>query len=660
MAAAEGQPVAEEMQSGVPTGAPMMAEGGKLYSPGGKLDDIYDAENDHFTVKNFADAIAGQEEAIAANTAAVEKAVNKEVLKRIPENLRKKMSIMQFLGSLGYKTVKEAEKAGWKPSDFGKYNNWNDIKNTTMLPDDFEWSDDYAARIDNPAMKAAMSLGYNPLLGTLQRQWYEGDNGNDVGWTQSVGKKALTAKEFNDYAKRYKNTLGWAIEQGLIKAPKDGETISTTDIMRAMQQSPDWQATDKWLYSDLANQAKYLGMARGMNPSDDTKFVSRWSPYGTFTQGEDGSWTYNLKDNLTDAEKQAFTDQFKRTRNDGWLGVMYNNFHDPGLTTNRYVLDEKGNPTLLLSDDLSGYEQVGGPFTWGDEDAGMNNQAIFYRAKGTGTGTGSAGAGSTDGKAKGDDWDVEPIHRNDKLRYAGLFGPAVGLGMQLAGIGRPDTSGLDAAVNMSRGAGHLADYQPIGDYMRYQPLDRLFYANQLQANARATDRNLMNTSGGNRGAAMAGLLANNYNTNNNLGNLWRQAEEYNLAQREKVAAFNKDTNKFNAEAYNRNSRFNADALNRQGQYSAQLAMQAAREKMDADAAWNQGIYGNVAGLFKGIGDLGRENAQHNMIADMAATGIFGTIKNQPIGNGYIRVVPRNEAAKGGKINKKKGKRGLTF
>jgi hypothetical protein len=165
---------------------------------------------------------------------------------------------------------------------------------------------------------------------------------------------------------------------------------------------------------------------------------------------------------------------------------------------------------------------------------------------------------------------------------------------------------------------------------------------------------------------MAGLLANGYNTNNNLGNLYRQGEEYNRAQYEKTKDFNRGTNQFNADVLNRTSQFNADAMNRGKQYNAQLAMQAAQAKMDADAGWYNGIYGNVAGLFKGLGDLGREKAQENRIADMAATGIFGTMKpGSYIANGMLRYETDEErakrlanqkvkTAKGGKIKQKKG------
>ena len=137
------------------------------------------------------------------------------------------------------------------------------------------------------------------------------------------------------------------------------------------------------------------------------------------------------------------------------------------------------------------------------------------------------------------------------------------------------------------------------------------------------------------------------------GNLFRQAQEYNDAQRQKIAEFNRGTDMYNANAFNQNSITNAEIANRNRQFKAQMQMDAARQRMAADAAWNQGIYGNVSGLFKGLSDIGRENAQHNMIADMAADGIFGVMT--PNNNTGKRVV--RKASKGGKI---KRKRGLTF
>lgn len=259
---------------------------------------------------------------------------------------------------------------------------------------------------------------------------------------------------------------------------------------------------------------------------------------------------------------------------------------------------------------------------------------------------------------------IVPVHRAEWPRYAGLFGPAAGLLMQGLGIGKPNTKALDGIIDAydKRGAA-IADYQPIGNYLRFRPMDIWAEQNRLNANARATDRAIAN-SGSNQGSKMAGLLANEYNNQIGSGQLYRQALEYNDALRERVAAFNRGTDQFNAEAYNRTALQNAEVRNRDRQYRAQLGMQAAMQKAAQDAAWNQGIYGNVAGLFKGIGDLGRENYQHNRIADMAATGIFGTIKPETfVSNGYLQYADednkrKKKVSKGGRINKRKG--GLTY
>lgn len=269
---------------------------------------------------------------------------------------------------------------------------------------------------------------------------------------------------------------------------------------------------------------------------------------------------------------------------------------------------------------------------------------------------------------------IAPIHRNENLRYAGLMGPALGLGMQMAGIGRPDTSGIMAAASRAGQPPVLATYKPIGEYLKYNPYDVNYAANQL-ANTSAGNRRAILNSNASAGARNAMLLAQNFNDQNALGNLYRQAQEYNNQHRAQVSDFNRGTDQFNAQASTQTSQFNADAINRNRQYASQMAMQAAREKMDADAGWYQSIYGNVGALAKGISDLGRENAQRNMVADMAANGIFGKATPNTHGfNTIIQYVDKDGnpmikdangnwvkaiAAKGGKLNKKR-RGGLTY
>lgn len=226
-----------------------------------------------------------------------------------------------------------------------------------------------------------------------------------------------------------------------------------------------------------------------------------------------------------------------------------------------------------------------------------------------------ANSAVTTKEGEGEGEDVEPRHRAEWPRYAGLFGPAVGLGMMAAGVGKPDYSNLDAALEIASSGPRLASYQTLGDYLTYRPMDIWAEQNRLDANTRAADRAIMN---GNNPARYAALLANNYNAQLASGDLYRKALEYNDAKRAQVAEFNRGTNQYNADAYTRNSQFNADAINRANQYKAGLAAQIASQKLGYDNDWYGSMYANVGNLFQGLSDLGRENALWNMVSKTAA------------------------------------------
>lgn len=331
---------------------------------------------------------------------------------------------------------------------------------------------------------------------------------------------------------------------------------------------------------------------------------------------------------------------------------------------------DKNTVNMLWNPDTKQYEKVIGDigkdwtkentYSWDDEPLNAVETYNYYRRPET-------DANGNPKKAP----EIEAVHKPEWPRYAGLLGPIVGLGMQAAGIGKPDYAGLDAAINISNEANAQADYMPIGNYLRYRPMDIWAQENRNDANARATDRAITNSASP-VGTRMAGLLANGYNSQVADAGLYRQALEYNDAQRQKVAEFNRGTDEFNADAYNKTSQFNADAMNRNRQFRANLAADAARTRLNGDANWYGSIYGNVGNLFTGIGELGRENAQRNMIADMAANGLFGTMNpNTPVAKGQnlLRYVDAdgNTVDKDGNIIKKKAKggklkrkRGLTF
>ena len=195
------------------------------------------------------------------------------------------------------------------------------------------------------------------------------------------------------------------------------------------------------------------------------------------------------------------------------------------------------------------------------------------------------------------------------LRYVPALGAGLGVFSDLMGwTNKPDYSGPQSVINAANSIGDV-HYTPIGDYLSYTPLDRLFYANQLRAQAGATRRNIVNTSGGNRGAAMAGLLATDYNAQGQLGNLSRQAEEYNLGQRERVATFNRGTNMFNAE-----NNLKAQIANRENaKIKVDAAVRAAAMRDAIDQRVGAAKSANLTNLFDSLGDIGREAFTMDMI-----------------------------------------------
>ena len=195
------------------------------------------------------------------------------------------------------------------------------------------------------------------------------------------------------------------------------------------------------------------------------------------------------------------------------------------------------------------------------------------------------------------------------LRFVPAIGGAIGTFSDLMGwTNKPDYSNADLVLNAANDIKDVK-YDPIGNYLTYNPLDRLFYANQLGAQAGATRRSIMNTSGGNRGTAMAGLLAADYNAQNQLGNLYRQAEEYNANQRERVATFNRGTNMFNAENFLKAAMASRDNAKSRVNAAAQAA--AIRDAVDAKVGAARSA--NLTNLFDSLGDIGREQFSMDMI-----------------------------------------------
>ena len=192
------------------------------------------------------------------------------------------------------------------------------------------------------------------------------------------------------------------------------------------------------------------------------------------------------------------------------------------------------------------------------------------------------------------------------LRYAPVLGSAIGLTENL--LKKPDYSSVQRITDAANLAGEYTPigYTPLGEYMTYNPFDREFYINRAAANAAATRRAITNQSSGNRATAMAGILAADRAYQNSLGDLARQAEEYNLNQREKVATFNRETDRANQTAS-----LQAQAQNQAAQARARQARLAGIQSAETlrsqiDEARNNAINANISSLFGNLGEVGQD------------------------------------------------------
>lgn len=217
---------------------------------------------------------------------------------------------------------------------------------------------------------------------------------------------------------------------------------------------------------------------------------------------------------------------------------------------------------------------------------------------------------------------------------AGLFGSLD----SMFGKGRSDYSLWNKPESL---AGRVRYVSPVGlgDYMAYNPYDVNYMQGRLNAQNSMTQRNILNTASGNRGAALSGILAANNQFVNNMGDMYRQALEYNDKQRQMVSDFNRGTNQFNSQQSLQAAAQNAQ-LDRQ---RVGDLIQIAAQKQNIANNSRQALMENISGLATSLGKLGRENYDVNR-------------KNQLINDGYITALTdaEKESKKfGGRIKRRR-------
>ena len=212
-------------------------------------------------------------------------------------------------------------------------------------------------------------------------------------------------------------------------------------------------------------------------------------------------------------------------------------------------------------------------------------------------------------KSGDSDSEVEgPKSRTSWLRYAPALGSAMGVFSDLLGItNKPDYSNTKLIQDATDRIKPIS-YNPIGTYLSYNPFDKNFYSSRLAEQAGATRRAITNQAI-NPGAAMAGLLAADYNAQTQLGGLFRQAEEYNQAQREKVAGFNRQTDAMNSEMAMKAAIANQSA----DELRLKSAITQAQMRDQADTYASAAKSANLTTMFDNLGAIGKENFIMDML-----------------------------------------------
>lgn len=214
-------------------------------------------------------------------------------------------------------------------------------------------------------------------------------------------------------------------------------------------------------------------------------------------------------------------------------------------------------------------------------------------------------------------------------------------------ISGPDYSNANAAIEAAKNAGKFMPvaFKPLGNYLEYKPFDRDYYINKQNAEAGASRRALLNSAAGNMGAAMSGILSADNNYINGIGNLARQAEEYNLAQRKETEGFNRDTDNMNSQGFLQAAISNQSALASTGSATANALLNAYSMKQNAKDVYDSALTASLNGTFETLENLAYQAKNDNMIRWL-------------LENGYRPGAETYRAAHGGKL--KRRKKGFTL
>ena len=266
------------------------------------------------------------------------------------------------------------------------------------------------------------------------------------------------------------------------------------------------------------------------------------------------------------------------------------------------------------------------------------------------------------------------LKKTNLLQAAPILGNALGALAQAINV--PD---YKHAKELQRGEQNTftpVSYTPITQRMTYKPMDVNYYGSKLGAQAGATRQAIRQQTATNPYAATAALLTADANAQGQLGDLYKKAEEYNLAQREKVGTFNRATDQANAEMAMKAQQLNASLQN--SAYDRQFKRDAYAQQMKQaeDEAWSKSMSASMTGLFDNLGAMGKEKiSQAQGLLKLIGDGvtykpemypmleeIFGSQGAKRLHSILSQIKPEETSAKkedekkayGGKLKRKRG------
>lgn len=168
----------------------------------------------------------------------------------------------------------------------------------------------------------------------------------------------------------------------------------------------------------------------------------------------------------------------------------------------------------------------------------------------------------------------------------GMAAPAISNGIQLlsALASRPDT------VNVPR----VSAGKRLNENFKYNPMDREYLANRVRAESGATRKGILNTAGGNRATAAAGLLMADKNMLGALGDAYFRADEANQNKMMQIA-----------QMVNQARQVNAGIGMQEGQINAQLGLQEYDINARNRAARANAIREGLSAISSNVSDISR-------------------------------------------------------